>query len=375
MTNYLLLPANRRSRPPLTDFLRFLVFLLLYFKNKALSLLSFFGQVIFSALSAIGWTKFQVTRKLIFGRGALGQPVSHVAVVTLAVAIFITGNVLSGSPLIRRISGAEASDFITTPDTLSAPPAPETKTSDFIRAEALTYEVKPGETLSSIGAAYKLSTDAILYANNLEEGGILSVGQKLTIPPVDGVLHTVKKGDTVESLAKKYDVPPQAIIEFNYLFEPFTLSIGDKVVVPDAKIPQAAPKPKPYYAAVPTGPIVGGTGQFLWPVAPRYITQYFTSYHNGIDIGGYSPIYATDGGKVVASGWNPWGLGNHIRINHGNGYSSTYGHLSRIDVSIGQLVARGEVIGMTGNTGHSFGTHLHFTIQHGARAINPLSVL
>jgi murein DD-endopeptidase MepM/ murein hydrolase activator NlpD len=107
----------------------------------------------------------------------------------------------------------------------------------------------------------------------------------------------------------------------------------------------------------------------------RFVTQYFTYYHNGIDIGGYSPIYASDGGRVVLSGWDPWGLGYRVKIDHGNGFATTYGHMSRIDVSVGQDVVRGQVIGQTGNTGNSFGTHLHFIIQQGGRHLNPLSFL
>ncbi len=372
--------ATRKDRPLLLDFLRFLYFLLRYVQRKFVGVLALVGSLILWLISLFTAGKFQITRKLIVGRGSLQQPASHLAVLTLAVAIFLAGNVFSGTPLVRTTVASErGADFTAIPDTLAAPATPDTKTSDFIRKEAITYIVQPGDTLSTIGTAYRMTYDAIRYANNLDEGALLTVGQKLIIPPVDGVLHTVVKGDTVESLAKKYDVSPQAIVDFNYLFEPFALAVGDKVMVPEAKIPQPVkPAPAPYYAVTPsgpTGPVSGGTGQFLWPVVPRYITQYFSSYHNGIDIGGSSPIFATDGGRVVAAGWNPWGLGNSVKIDHGNGYSSTYGHLSRIDVSVGQNLVRGQVIGQTGNTGHSFGTHLHFIIQQGNRTLNPLSVL
>jgi murein DD-endopeptidase MepM/ murein hydrolase activator NlpD len=267
-----------------------------------------------------------------------------------------------------------ASDFIQAPDVISAPTVPETLVSEYIRKESIKYTVKSGDTLSSIGTSFKITADALIYANSLDEDAVLRVGQELSIPPVDGIVHTVKRGDTVASLAKKFAVPEQSIIEFNYLFEPFVLKAGDSIVIPDAKIPP--PPPKVIFALpIPKGPVPSGTGQFLWPVQTRYITQYFTFYHNGIDIGGYSPIFATDGGRIVSAGWNPWGLGNAVKIDHGNGFTSTYGHLSRIDVYVGQDVGRGQVIGMTGNTGRSFGTHLHFIIQLAGKYVNPLSYL
>lgn len=352
----------------------FIWFLLCYLWRKLTGLFVLGGRLLLGLWRGAAVLKFEITRKLVWSRGALGTPVSHLGVITLAVALFLSASLLSGTPLVRVATHARASDFVPAPDVLSAPTVPETKTSEFIRKESLVYTVKPGDTLSSIGAAYRITVDALRYANNLNEDALLRVGQELSIPPVEGVVHTVRKGDTVASLAKKYEVPGQAIVDFNYLFEPFALKVGEKMVIPEAKIPP--PPPKIFYALPPArGPVPVGGGQFLWPVASRFVTQYFTYYHNGIDIGGYSPVYAAGGGRIITAGWNPWGLGYHVRIDHGNGYLTTYGHLSRIDVSVGQDVVRGQVIGQTGNTGNSFGTHLHFIIQQGGKYLNPLSFL
>lgn len=356
--------------------LNFFWLLCAYFWGKLTYLFRLGGSAVAGLWRGAAALKFEVTRKLLWSRGALGAPVSHLGVTALAVALFLSASLLSGTPLVRVAGKVSASDFIPAPDVLAAPTAPETKTSEFIRKEPLAYVVRSGDTLSSIGAAYRITVDALRFANNLDEDALLKVGRSLSIPPVEGVIHTVQKGDTVASLAKKYEVPGQAIVDFNYLFEPFTLTVGEKIVIPEAKIPP--PPPKIFYAlplpkSGPAGPV--GSGQFLWPVLTRFVTQYFTYYHNGIDIGGYSPIYAADSGRVVTAGWNPWGLGYHVRLDHGNGYLTTYGHMSRIDVSVGQDVVRGQVIGQTGNTGNSFGTHLHFIIQQGGRYLNPLSFL
>jgi len=131
------------------------------------------------------------------------------------------------------------------------------------------------------------------------------------------------------------------------------------------------------------GPSSGGQASpsksfCVWPTTVRIITQYFAWYHNGLDIatpwgGGMPPIFACTGGKVVRAGWDPYGLGLHVRIDHGNGYSSIYGHMSRIDVGYGQNVGRGQVIGLMGNTGRSTGPHVHFILNFNGVAQNPLN--
>lgn len=376
MDPQLYLPTLTPDKGFLRELPDFFWLLLNYLLIKVVGVFLVGGRLLLSLWRGAGVAKFHITRKLVWSRGALGQPVSHLSVVSLALALFLTASLLSGTPLVRVASQVSASDFVPAPDTLAAPTASETKTSEFIRKEPIIYTIKPGDTLGSIGAAYKITVDALRYANNLDETALLKVGQELSIPPVEGVVHTVKKGDTVSSLSKKYEVPAQAIVDFNYLFEPFTLTVGEKIVIPEAKIPPPPPKilySLPVPKSGPAGP--SGSGQFVWPVVSRFVTQYFTYYHNGIDIGGYSPIYASDGGRVVTAGWNPWGLGYYIQINHGNGFVTIYGHLSRIEVTVGQDVVRGQVIGQTGNTGNSFGTHLHFTIQQNGRYVNPLSFL
>jgi murein DD-endopeptidase MepM/ murein hydrolase activator NlpD len=89
-----------------------------------------------------------------------------------------------------------------------------------------------------------------------------------------------------------------------------------------------------------------------------------------------SPVYAADAGVVVraAGGWNG-GYGNLVMIDHGNGYATVYAHLSQINVSVCQGVGAGTVIGAAGNTGNSFGAHLHFEVRKNGGFINPWNVL
>jgi murein DD-endopeptidase MepM/ murein hydrolase activator NlpD len=99
-------------------------------------------------------------------------------------------------------------------------------------------------------------------------------------------------------------------------------------------------------------------------------------FHPGIDIANImeTPIVATADGKVVQSEWSD-GYGNIVKIDHGNGLETLYGHNSRIIVSVGQLVRKGEVISYLGSTGRSTGPHVHYEIRANGTAVDPISFL
>jgi murein DD-endopeptidase MepM/ murein hydrolase activator NlpD len=84
------------------------------------------------------------------------------------------------------------------------------------------------------------------------------------------------------------------------------------------------------------------------------------------------PIYACGSGTVIRSGWDPFGLGLHIVIDHGNGYQTVYGHMSKLNVGVGRDVDKGDVIGIMGSTGRSTGPHVHFIVKYNGVAQNPL---
>ena len=98
--------------------------------------------------------------------------------------------------------------------------------------------------------------------------------------------------------------------------------------------------------------------------------------HTGIDFRAAlgTPARATAGGTVIAADYNG-GYGNMVEIDHGNGVTTRYGHLSSIGVSVGQVVARGAVIGETGSTGRSTGPHLHYEVRVDGAAIDPMKYL
>ena len=110
---------------------------------------------------------------------------------------------------------------------------------------------------------------------------------------------------------------------------------------------------------VRTGPIEGG---YDW--------------HPGLDIAVDfgAPVYATAAGTIEQAGWNG-GYGRYVRINHGNGYETAYGHMSGIAVAAGQKVIKGEIIGFVGSTGYSTGPHIHYEVLADGQNIDPFYVL
>ena len=128
------------------------------------------------------------------------------------------------------------------------------------------------------------------------------------------------------------------------------------------------------------GPIHHGSGGLIWPVGGP-ITGVFGEQrpghiHVGLDIAAPegTPIRAAAGGRVAIAGWTG-GYGNYTCIQHGGSLSTCYGHQSRIGVSVGQSVSQGQVIGAVGNTGHSFGAHLHFETRVNGNPVDPMGYL
>jgi murein DD-endopeptidase MepM/ murein hydrolase activator NlpD len=249
------------------------------------------------------------------------------------------------------------------------------------RDKILKTTVQEDDTISSIAQKFDISVDTIRWQNNLDKNGAIKVGQELEILPVTGVSHKVQKGDTVYSIAKKYDVEAQSIVNFPFNTfvndETFELAVGQTVIVPDGVKTEARESVTPRAKlSTPNAGSVTATGKFAWPTNGT-ISQRFAWYHPGIDVANRAApaVVAADSGTIIAAGWDATGYGNMVMIDHGNGFKTRYGHLSRIYVSVGQTVARGNSIGQMGSTGRSTGTHLHFEIYNGGTRVNPLGVL
>jgi murein DD-endopeptidase MepM/ murein hydrolase activator NlpD len=262
------------------------------------------------------------------------------------------------------------------------------------RYRVIQHTVVRGDSIFGISGGYGIKPETLLWANFdvlKDDPHGLRPGQVLNIPATDGVYYRWKEGDTLEGVAGELKVSPQDIIEWpgnevdlaNPNFEAGTL-----VMVPGGKrefrvqlLPTITRSSSTSGGAssCATGGGTVGSGFFSWPSPYRYLSgNDFYGGHPALDIAAPegTPIFAADSGVVTlaASGWN-YGYGNLVMIDHGNGYVTVYAHLSNFTVGCGQSVGRGQGIGLSGNTGNSFGAHLHFEVRYGGAHINPWDVL
>jgi murein DD-endopeptidase MepM/ murein hydrolase activator NlpD len=260
--------------------------------------------------------------------------------------------------------------------------------------QPLKYRVLPGDCISCIAYKFKISKQVIYDNNPSIKNNLIRVGDVLDLT----VLQPLLSVKTVEKRAETIEVP----YEVSYV-EDATMKAGLKeTIVPgenglkevtylttringEFKEEAAAAETiiRPSTKAVVkkgTKIIPGvGTGTFAWPVYRAKLTSDYGKrwgrFHPGTDMVSESTtIMAADHGKTVFAGWKN-GYGRCIIIDHQNGYSTLYGHLSKLEVNEGEVVQKGEKIGIMGTTGNSTGVHLHFEVRRGEEQENPLNYL
>ncbi len=256
---------------------------------------------------------------------------------------------------------------------------------------SLEYVVQPGDTLASIAIAFgrDLTDMACATLSAHEDPNTIRPGQTLSIPSLGTACHVVREGDTVESLASFYGVPVEVIIDnaWNEIDgPPYVLQPGQRLRIIGALdfrfMHPAETRPR---QSVPT-PLADnglplemwpyGDGHFVWPVKGT-ITQRFSAGHRAIDISADlgEVVVAADTGTVIKAGWNAQGLGYWIVIDHHIDYITVYAHLSALIAQEGDVVKKGQPIGLVGSTGNSTGPHLHFAIRDYGIAVDPLTLL
>ena len=262
------------------------------------------------------------------------------------------------------------------------------------RYDVEEYRVVRGDSVFAIAESFKVQPETVLWANYdvlQDDPHSLAPGMVLKIPPTDGIYYQWKENDTLESVANEYKASLDDILNFPGndidLTNPVIKS-GSWVMLPGGErefvqwlVPTIATgssgTSSTSQSACPGGAV--GGGGFTWPADAHSLSgnDYWPG-HLGIDIaaGEGAAVYAADGGVVtMAQGGYNYGYGNVIQIDHGNGYSTVYAHLSNIGVSVCQSVGAGAWIGAAGNTGNSQGAHLHFEVRQNGGFINPWFVL
>lgn len=264
------------------------------------------------------------------------------------------------------------------------------------RSTVITYTVQNGDTLFGIADKFGLKPETLLWGNYFvlkDDPHLLFPGQTLNILPVDGTYHLITTDNTLDKVAKFYGVTVADILDWpSNQLDPTNpvLVPGQYLVVPGGhreltswQVPTITRTQKAT-TATNIGQCPGGysgavgTGAFVFPAIAHTLSGYdYTPIHRGLDFraGLGSPIFAADSGVIVYAGPNSFGYGNLIVIDHGNGWESVYGHLSQWNVTCGQSVAQGSIIGLAGSTGNSSGPHLHFELHFKGGSVNPWTVL
>ncbi len=265
----------------------------------------------------------------------------------------------------------------------------------------VTYTVKKGDSYYSIADEYGLSVDALMKLNPGYDPKILRVGDVLTISNavpyltvvnverqryVQDVPYPVEYTDDASMYQGEYKVTSPGVYGKADITANVTYINGtetERQIVASATLSQ--PVTEYQIRGTKERPSWFPTGSFGWPCS-GVITSYFgarntgirgaSTYHEAIDIANSygTPIYASDGGTVIYAGWMG-GYGYLVKIDHGNGYVTYYGHNSSLLVSVGEHVHKGQQIARMGSTGVSSGNHCDFRIQLNGTFLNPLNYL
>lgn len=288
----------------------------------------------------------------------------------------------SNSPMRTGVlAGSPSSVLVSNNESLQRAAIPFTIVGEEPQQEIQYYTVQPGDTVLGIAQKFGLQPETVQWSNaGLEvNADMIRPGDQLRILPVNGAIHVVSPGDTLSSLASKYKVSMEDIVNYpsNGIEDTSSpLAVGRELVIPGGTKPFVQQQVFAYSGVAPSTAKLG-SGSFVWP-ASGSISQGFWGGHPAIDISGWTgaAVKSADSGYVayVSGGWSG-GYGNHIIVDHGNGFVTLYAHLNSIYVSAGESVTRGQQIGSLGNTGNSTGPHLHLEIRYQGVPRNPLSYL
>jgi murein DD-endopeptidase MepM/ murein hydrolase activator NlpD len=229
------------------------------------------------------------------------------------------------------------------------------------------YKVKQSDNFWKILTKTSLNIDTLSAINSLPSPLDVCPGKEIFLSNMRGVIHKVNTNDTIEDISIKYNIEKEYICKVNK--------------ITDYKINKE-------YIFIPSGELSNierslflGVG-FASPLKNYTRTSTFGrridpfnkkfGFHPGLDLACPvgSNVYAARKGKVIFSGYQG-GYGLLLIVKHEHGYSSYYGHLKKVLIKEGDIVERGNLIGISGDSGRSTGPHLHFEVRKETRPINP----
>jgi murein DD-endopeptidase MepM/ murein hydrolase activator NlpD len=246
---------------------------------------------------------------------------------------------------------------------------------DFGELQLYQHVVKAGETISGIAKLYGTDPETIIANNGITNPNKIKVGDKLDVLTSPGVLHEVQKGESLWTISKFYGVSVSTITQANKVENPNNIKIGQVLFIPGGQAVAALRNLETLVSA--SGKLLAN---FSWPVSGRISSNYGMRWgrmHHGLDIAvpTGTEVKAAASGRVTYAGWNSGGYGYLVTIDHGDGVETRYAHNSKVLVSVGQQVKRGQVIALSGNTGNSTGPHVHFEVRFKGSSYNPKEYL
>ncbi|MEI0596850.1 LysM peptidoglycan-binding domain-containing protein [Brachyspira pilosicoli] len=245
--------------------------------------------------------------------------------------------------------------------------------SDYIKIES--YKVKSGDTLSEIAVAKKMDLVELYSLNGLSDNYVLKAGDVLKVygerEKVNKVVvsnYKVQKGDTLYSIARNNKMELKKLLEINNIKDAskYTLQIGANLKIESIKTEYAD-------ETIPDS-------SFQWPyrgiIVARYGVDTYKLANRGINILGNigDKVSASDYG-IVEYANDIRGFGKVVIIKHKNGFTTSYAHLSKIAVKLGDIVNKGDYIGDIGDTGLVDKSELYFKISYRGRALDPIKLL
>ena len=265
----------------------------------------------------------------------------------------------------------------------------------------VTYEVKSGDTWSEIANSHGLTSAELLALNPGYDINKLSIGEVLTLSAsvpyltmtvveqeryLDAIPYDIEYTDSANLYKGDYKVISAGSNGSADVLANVTYVNGEeqeRVILSSVTLKN--PVTEQRLQGTKERPTWLPTGTFRWPCSGNITSRfgyrnlsysYASTNHKGIDIANRygTAIYAADGGTVTYAGWMS-GYGYLVKINHGNGYETLYGHNSSLVASVGQHVYKGQQIARMGSTGNSTGNHCHFEVRYNGVPRNPVNYL